>query len=117
MSPAHAALAPVGRDKLVKLVKLVISEGWSTRRAADRFPTSSTTMARRVTSARTGEGLAGCSSRPSRSPKQLTRGVPHRIGCPVKESRSTNGLVRVIHREGGSGGVRYRRGHVPCSLP
>lgn len=104
---ANAALTPVGREKLVNLV---IQEGWSYRRVAERFQCSSATVARWVARAHNGEGFIDRSSRPHVSPTRLSkarerrigcmrftcRWGPHRIGYLLGEKRST--IERVLAR-------------------
>jgi transposase InsO family protein len=75
---ARAALNPAGR---LKLVKLVIDDGWTQARAAERFQVARGTVAKWVTRYRA-EGQAGLedrSSRPFHSPNRTARRTERRI--------------------------------------
>ena len=75
---ARAALNPQGR---FKLVTLVIDEGWSQARAAERFQVARGTVSKWVARFRA-EGQAGLedrSSRPRRSPNQTPQRTERRI--------------------------------------
>jgi transposase InsO family protein len=69
MSHANALLTPKGR---LRLARCIVEDGWSLRRAAERFQVSVTTAARWAARYRThGEdGMADRSSRPVRSPRR-----------------------------------------------
>jgi transposase InsO family protein len=69
MSHANALLTPKGR---LRLARCIVEDGWSLRRAAERFQVSVTTAARWAARYRThGEdGMADLSSRPVRSPRR-----------------------------------------------
>lgn len=75
---ARAALNPQGR---LKLVKLVIDEGWTQARAAERYQVARGTVSKWVSRFRA-EGRAGLedrSSRPLRSPNQTPQRTERRI--------------------------------------
>ncbi|HHU37901.1 MAG TPA: IS481 family transposase [Propionibacterium sp.] len=76
MSHANAPLTPEGRRRLVGLV---VDEGWSLRRAAERFQCSPATAKRWVDRSRAGEPLTDRSSKPGSSPNRLPRKTEHRI--------------------------------------
>jgi transposase InsO family protein len=75
---ARAALNPQGR---LKLVKLVVNDGWTQARAAERFQVARGTVAKWVARYRA-EGPAGLedrSSRPKHSPNRTARRTERRI--------------------------------------
>jgi transposase InsO family protein len=88
VSHANALLTPRGR---LALARCVVEDGWSLRRAAERFQTSSTTAARWAGRYRQlGEaGMVDRSSRPHRSPRRTPTRTERRI---IK--------IRVIRRWG-----------------
>lgn len=104
MSDANALLAPHGR---LKIARLVVEEGWPTRRVAERFQCSPATVAKWAGRYRQGHGLTDCSSRPHYSPGRIPERVdrriiglrvnrrwgPHRIGYHLGIPRSTVGRV------------------------
>ena len=78
MSHANATLTPTGR---LRLARLVVEQGWTYARAAERFSVGVTT-ARRWAERYRSEGAAGMvdrSSRPKRSPNRLPRRTERRI--------------------------------------
>jgi transposase InsO family protein len=86
---------------------LVVEQGWSARRAAERFQCSPATAAKWAARYRAGLPMADRSSRPHRSPRQtpqrlerriialrfVRRWGPHRIGYHLRIPRSTVGRV------------------------
>ncbi|WP_288832071.1 IS481 family transposase [uncultured Corynebacterium sp.] len=104
MTHRNAPLTPAGRQKMVDLVLL---DGWSQRRVAERFQVSAATVNRWVTRARNGEDLTDRPSRPRTCPHQLPTRMqrriiklrstrqwgPHRIGYHLGIARSTVGRV------------------------
>jgi len=106
---ANAHLTPTGR---ARLVAVVIDQGWTIRRAAERFQCSPATASKWVRRARAGLPLTDASSRPHSSPNQTPtrterriiglrfnrRWGPHRIAYHLHLSRSTVG--RVLTRYG-----------------
>jgi len=109
MTHPNAPLTPEGRRRLAVLV---VDEGWTQRRAAERFQCSPATVSRWTRRYRAGEPLTDRSSRPRRSPARLGRRTerrivamritrrwgPHRIGYHLGLPRSTVG--RVLARYG-----------------
>lgn len=107
MSNANAPLPPVGRRRLASLI---VDQGWSIRRAAERFQVSPATASKWASRYRAGESLADRSSRPHHSPARLAmrrehriislrftrRWGPHRIGYHLGIPRST--VERVLAR-------------------
>lgn len=103
---ANADLTPKARGKLARLV---IEQGWTLRRAAERFQCSPATAKKWVDRYRLqGEaGMADASSRPRRSPNRTPvrterrivalrfsrRWGPHRIAAHLRLARSTVGKV------------------------
>ena len=75
---ARASLTPRGR---LKLVQLVLDEGWAQARAAERFQVARGTVSKWVARFRAEgqSGLADRSSRPRRSPNQTPQRVERRI--------------------------------------
>ena len=100
----NAPLTPEGRRRLAVLI---VDEGWTLRRAAERFQCSPATAARWATRYRAGEPLTDRSSRPHHSPSRLPRRTerrivalrvtrrwgPHRIGYHLGLPRVTVGRV------------------------
>ncbi|WP_152545403.1 helix-turn-helix domain-containing protein, partial [Microbacterium sp. CH12i] len=76
MTHANAPLTPEGRRRLALLIT---QDGWSLRRAAERFQCSPATAKRWVDRCRAGLPLTDRSSRPRRSPSQLPRKTERRI--------------------------------------
>ena len=76
MSHANAPLTPEGRRRLGALI---IDEGWSIRRAAERFQVSPATAQKWATRYRDGLPLTDRSSRPHTCPNRLTKKREHRI--------------------------------------
>ena len=109
MSHANAPFAPEGR---LRLARLIVDQGWSARRAAERFQCSPATASKWAARYRAGLPLTDRSSRPrvspGRLPQRLERRIialrftrrwgPHRIGYHLGIPRSTIG--RVIDRYG-----------------
>jgi transposase InsO family protein len=109
MIHGNAPLTPEGRRRLAVLV---VRQGWSLRRAAERFQCSPATASRWVGRYRVGEPLTDRSSRPRRSPSRLSRRTerrivalrftrrwgPHRIGYHLHIPRSTVGRVLTRYR-------------------
>lgn len=107
MTHANAPLAPMGR---LRLASLIVVDGWSIRRAAERFQCSPATAAKWAARLRLGEPLTDRSSRPRQSPSRLSRRLehriialrftrrwgPHRIGYHLGINRST--VERVLAR-------------------
>ena len=104
MTHANAPFTPQGR---VRLARLIVDQGWSVRRAAERFQCSPATAYRWASRYRAGLPMTDRSSRPhrqpSRSPQRLERRIvalrftrrwgPHRIGYHLGVARSTVGRV------------------------
>jgi len=104
---ANAPLAPAGR---LRLASLIVNDGWSVRRAAERFQCSPATAAKWAARMRAGEALVDRSSRPHHSPTKTSlrlehriialrftrRWGPHRIGYHLGVNRST--VERVLSR-------------------
>ena len=109
MTHANAPLTPEGRRRLALLIT---RDGWSVRRAAERFQCSPATASRWAHRYQAGLPLTDRSSRPvsspSRLPKRLERRIvalrftrrwgPHRIAYHLGLHRSTVG--RVLARYG-----------------
>ncbi|QHN35583.1 IS481 family transposase [Gordonia pseudamarae] len=109
MTHANAPLTPEGRRRLASLI---IDEGWSLRRAAERFQCSPATAKRWADRYRAGQCLTDRSSRPARSPARLPRRTerriiclrysrrwgPHRISYHLGIARSTVGRVLERYR-------------------
>lgn len=72
MTHRNAPLTPEGRRRMVEVV---VIDGWSYRRVAERFQISPATVSKWVQRFRAGESLDDRSSRPTHSP---TRTAPHR---------------------------------------
>ena len=75
---ANAMLTPEGR---LKLVRLVLEDGWTQARVAERLQVSRATVSRWVSRFRAQgpSGLTDRSSRPKRSPRQTARRTERRI--------------------------------------
>ena len=109
MTHANAPLTPVGR---LRLAQLIVVDGWTVRRAADRFQCSPATAAKWAARLRAGEPLTDRSSRPCCSPGRTSRRLerriiglrvtrrwgPHRISYHLGIPRSTVGRVLVRYR-------------------
>ena len=109
MTHANAPLTPEGRRRLAELV---VVQGWSVRRAAERFQCSPATASKWATRYRAGLALTDASSRPHRSPSRcpqrlerriiklryLRRWGPHRISYHLGVPRSTVGRVLARYR-------------------
>ena len=76
MPHPNAPLTPEGRRRLAVLV---VEQGWTTRRAAERFQCSPATVSRWSRRYRAGESLTDRSSRPRHSPARLARRTERRI--------------------------------------
>jgi len=102
MSHANATLAPKGR---LLLAECVVEDGWSLRRAAERFQVSVPTAKRwadryrdRDTSRPAIEAMVDRSSRPHRSPNLTPRPVVRKI-VHLRTTRSW-GPARIAHKLG-----------------
>lgn len=109
MTHANAPLTPEGR---LRLARLIVEQGWSVRRAAERFQCSPATAAKWAHRYVAGVPMTDRSSRPHRSPsrcpKRLERRIlalrftrrwgPHRIGYHLGVPRSTVGRVLERYR-------------------
>ena len=109
MTHANAPLTPEGRRRLALLIT---RDGWSVRRAAERFQCSPATASKWVRRYRAGLPLTDRSSTPLSSPNRLPRKTerrivalrftrrwgPHRIAYHLHLARSTVG--RVLARYG-----------------
>lgn len=107
MSHANAPLTPIGRKRLAALI---VDDGWSIRRAAERFQVSPATASKWAARYRAGMALCDRSSRPLRSPNRLAKRRerrivslrftqkwgPHRISYHLGIPRST--VERVLAR-------------------
>ena len=107
MTHRNASLTPRGRRQLAHLV---VDEGWSYRRAAERFQVAPATARKWAERYRAGASMADQSSRPRTSPTRTPAAVedqildlrirrqwgPHRIGYALQIPRST--VERVLHR-------------------
>lgn len=85
MPHANAPLTERGR---LRLARCVVEEGWSLRRAAERFQVSHNTAQRWADRYRQAgvAGMADRSSRPHRSPRQTPRPTERKI-CHLRERR------------------------------
>jgi transposase len=92
MSHANACLTPRGR---LKLARCVVEDGWSLRRAADRFQVSVPTAQRWVQRYRElGEaGMVDRSSRPHHSPNRTPRRVERKIKHLQPRSPAGSGCI------------------------
>jgi hypothetical protein len=109
MIHGNAPLTPVGRRRLAILI---VEQGWTIRRAAERFQCSPATASRWARRYRAGEPLTDRSSRPRCSPWRLSRRTerriialrftrrwgPHRIGYHLRLPRSTVGRALARYR-------------------
>ena len=109
MTHPNAPLTSEGRRRLAVLI---VEQGWTVRRAAERFQCSPATASRWARRYRSGEPLTDRSSRPHRSPSRLScrteRRIialrfmrhwgPHRIGYHLRLPRSTVGRVLARYR-------------------
>ncbi|WP_282946552.1 IS481 family transposase [Cellulomonas endometrii] len=109
MTHANAPLTPTGR---LRLARVIVEDGWSVRRAAERFQCSPATAAKWASRFRAGEPLTDRSSRPRRSPGRCPqrterriialrftrRWGPHRIGYHLGIPRATVGRVLARYR-------------------
>ena len=109
MTHTNAPLTPEGRRRLAVLV---VEQGWSLRRAAERFQCSPATAKRWVDRYRAGQPLTDRSSCPHTSPGRLPRRTehriiglrfthrwgPHRISYHLSLPRSTVGRVLARYR-------------------
>ena len=107
MTHANAPFAPQGR---LRLARLIVVDGWSARRAAERFQCSPATALKWAARFRAGQPLTDRSSRPRCSPSRTSLQVerriialrftrrwgPHRIGYHMHLNRST--VERVLAR-------------------
>jgi len=104
MSHPNAPLTPEGRRRLAVLI---VEDGWTIRRAAERFQVSPATASKWAKRYRSGAPLTDRSSRPRRCPNRLStrrerriialrftrQWGPHRIGYHLGIPRSTVGRV------------------------
>jgi transposase InsO family protein len=72
----NAPLAPVGR---LRLASLIVDQGWTVRRAAERFQVAPATASRWSSRYRAGLPMTDRSSRPHRTPNRTGRRLEHRI--------------------------------------
>jgi transposase InsO family protein len=107
MTHANAPLTPLGRQRLARLI---VVEGWTVRRAAERFQCSPSTAAKWARRMRAGQSMADVSSRPrtcpTRTRRRLERRIiklrycrrwgPHRISYHLNVPRST--VARILTR-------------------
>jgi len=109
MTHVNAPLTPTGR---LRLAEAVVLQGWSLRRAAERFQVSPGTAAKWAARYRAGLAMVDNSSRPRASPARIPtrlerriiglrvtrRWGPHRIGYHLGIARSTVGRVLARYR-------------------
>ncbi len=109
MSHANAPFAPEGR---LRLARLIVDQGWSARRASERFQCSPATALKWAARYRAGLPLTDRSSRPHSSPSRASQRLehrivalrfsrrwgPHRIGYHLGVPRSTVGRVLSRYR-------------------
>jgi transposase InsO family protein len=109
MIHGNAPLTPAGRRCLAVLI---IEEGWTVRRTAERFQCSPATASRWSRRYRAGMPLTDRSSRPRRSSSRMSKRTerriialrftqrwgPHRIGYHLHLPRSTAGRVLARYR-------------------
>lgn len=109
MTHANAPFTPEGR---ARLARLIVIDGWTVRRAAERFQCSPATASRWSRRYRAGLPLTDRSSRPRRQPSRSTQHLerrivalrftrrwgPHRIGYHLHVPRSTVGRVLARYR-------------------
>ena len=103
MSHANAPLTPAGR---LSLARCVVEEGWTLRRAAERFGVSVTT-ARRWSDRYRAQGEAGMVDRSSRPHR-----CPHRT--PQRTERRVVGLR--VSRRWGPARIAYHLGMAPSTV-
>lgn len=110
----NALLTPKGR---LKLARLVVEDGWSYRRAAERFQTPPATPKKWTDRYRAGESMEDRNSRPRTSSTRTSPEVKrqildlrranqlglHRLGYELRIPRSTVG--RVLNRPQTNGKV------------
>ncbi len=104
MTHANAPLTPTGRTRLARAI---VEDGWTVRRAAERFQVSPATACRWARRYRAGLPMVDRSSRPHRSPRRCARRLerrvvalrftrrwgPHRIAYHLGLPRSTVGRI------------------------
>lgn len=109
MPHANAFLTPAGR---LRLARLVVDDGWTYARAAERFQCSTATVKKWADRLRAGEPMTDRTSRPHRSPCRTPRRLEkriiglrvtrrwgeHRISYHLKVPRSTVGRVLARYR-------------------
>jgi len=102
-------LTPTGR---LRLARTIVEDGWTVRRAAERFQCAPATAAKWAARYRAGQPMTDRSSRPHTSPRQTPRRVerrilalrvtrrwgPHRIAYHLGLAHSTVGRVLARHR-------------------
>ncbi len=76
MTHAKAPLTAVGR---MRLAKLIVVDGWTVRRAAERYQVAPATAAKWSARLRAGLPMTDLSSRPHTSPARLSARTEHRI--------------------------------------
>lgn len=76
MTHANAPFTPTGRERLARLI---VEDGWSVRRAAERFQSSPATASKWAARYRAGESTTDRSSRPATSPNRLPSRTESRI--------------------------------------
>ncbi|WP_268236303.1 leucine zipper domain-containing protein [Subtercola lobariae] len=91
----NASLTPAGR---LKLVELVVEDGWVQARAAERFQVSRATVSKWVRRYRAHgrPGLTDASSRPHRSPARTPRRTERRILALRFSSKDRSVLGRPV---------------------
>lgn len=109
MTHANAPLTPAGR---LRLARCIVDDGWTIRRAAERFQVAPATAKRWADRYRAGQPLTDRSSRPHLCPNRVStrlehrivglrfthRWGPHRIGYHLGIPRSTVGRVFARYR-------------------
>ncbi|WP_341952993.1 IS481 family transposase [Salinibacterium sp. TMP30] len=109
MTHANAPFTPQGR---IRLAQLIVDQGWSARRAAERLQCSPATAMKWAARYRLNQPMIDRSSRPRTSPSQCSarlehrivalrftrRWGPHRIGYHLGINRSTVEKVLVRYR-------------------
>lgn len=109
MTHANAPFAPEGR---LRLARLIVDQGWSARRAAERFQCSPVTASKWAARYRAGLPMTDRSSRPVSCPSRLSRRTerriialrftrrwgPHQIAWHLGIPRSTVGRVLARYR-------------------
>ncbi|MDO4610820.1 leucine zipper domain-containing protein, partial [Corynebacterium sp.] len=76
MTHANAPLTPTGR---LRLASLIVDDGWTIARAAERFQVSAATAWKWSRRYRAGLPMTDRPSRPATSPNQTPRRTEHRI--------------------------------------